>query len=307
MIKNLTVLLTLACGLAFFYSCEKEDALTPNDKALIQNSNNTGSGSLGTNGRNISAILKADIDTNKFTAKTVDGLSFQGITFVDGVRNDSTISLSIQSSAVGVYSTVNSFFNDISFIDPFGNEYSTLFDTSGYAGSIEITSYNVLNDFVSGTFSANLISFSDTNIIKIRNGVFADVRLVTPDLGAMTATVDGVLFTAATCLYGESQFGIDEYQLVLADGLDTNKALTLRFSDSIKVGSFPLDGTAVEGQYFDETNGSRTYLSQSGVVDVTRVDRAAGTYEGTFSFIGKDTTFLESVTITDGTFRAVDF
>lgn len=266
--KKIIGLLLIAFSIA---SCTTD--IEPIDPGL--NPNNGGNG-------NLNALFTADIDGvfNDFTSTVQAVLTEDGVTV--GTNGDPTLAVQVFNPAVGTFN-VDANNTNTGAIIAYSSGVNSLYVPA--SGTVTITSFDTVNETVSGTFTGVMsdIAGVDPDVI-ITNGVFQNIMyIVTTSTDECEADIDGTVFVADffASIEINNQIGI-----TFSNSL--NEQINLSFPLGVTAGTYPIEGLA--GTYtgtYEDTTGT-VYHSVAGSGDLIITSVANNVYEGTFNFTAEE-------------------
>lgn len=289
--KNIKFLAGIALILtAFtFTSCENE----PIDPNI--NLDDFGGGGNGP------AVFKADFSGNTWTATTAQALVSGNYITISGVKaNGEGFGLLVEATATGTYPANT----NLLAYTPAGSEYgywSTNFDNpEENTGSITISSIDMVNHTLSGTFNFKGY-WSDTTTtsilpVQFTNGVFQNIPFITQDQTGDTfyAKVGGVEFVDTDIWTAEFFVGSQSWLDIAAQDIDGN-SINVSVRSNVGTGTYQITGNvAVDSAQGVYSLGATDYDSVSGSVTIT--SKTATRIKGTFSFVGSDGNTTKSIT-----------
>ncbi|MDT0295550.1 DUF6252 family protein [Mesonia ostreae] len=164
------------------------------------------------------------------------------------------------------------------------NEESVVY--SSVSGTLTISSLDMNNNVVAGTFSGTLEeALGEAADIVMTNGVFEDVQFSTEESPNMaTATINGEAFDA-NVFASATVVGSSSFAIVFDNDLDTDIQLTL--PNTVEVGTYAITDSLNEYSATVTIDGvSYGSVANSGEIKITSV--AGGILEGTFNFTAVD-------------------
>ncbi|MDQ7916395.1 DUF6252 family protein [Mesonia sp. MT50] len=164
------------------------------------------------------------------------------------------------------------------------NEESAVY--SSVSGTLTISSLDMNNNVVAGTFSGALEeALGEGADIAMTNGVFEDVQFSTEESPNMaTATIDGEAFEANVFAWA-SVTGGSSFAIVFDNDLDTDIQLTL--PNNVDVGTYSITDSLNDYSAMVTLDAvSYDSVADSGEIDITSA--VGGILEGTFNFTAKD-------------------
>lgn len=208
----------------------------------------------------------------------VDGLPFlagsenAGATFIEetntliiqGINNDRIIQIQIINPEPGTFDlgaeTENESF--ASFTIPEEDPYTTLLAQGG-SGSVTITTFDLENNTVSGTFSFVAGRNDGAETITVENGFFNNLNITAglPGEGDdfMFAFIDGISFSA-----DDITLITDENHNIQALKTSTGEVISFTFPANLETGTYSLTFSGENSAlYFD---GETTFGSQTGLL-----------------------------------------
>jgi len=108
------------------------------------------------------------------------------------------------------------------------------------------------------------------------------------DQSSFLADVEGISLNADVIAVTIISFGAEEVIQIVAQNTTTRQILTLQFPKSIAVGSHTYDmivaGDAVVGVYIPDSNQTVSFISQSGILNITHYPSSGEEIEGNTVF-----------------------
>ncbi len=293
--------LFIAFLVVFCFSCEKEAALTPDETTspLMQ-------GGVGGRG-NTNARFFAKVNGENFNAQSIRGIESGNSFIIEAFKDDGKMVLSTFGKATGTYLSSSNVFNEISYFPDSlpGDEFRTFFLGSNSDGRIKITNYDQTNNTISGTFSGYVVDglITPSDSLNITQGEFSNIKVLPNPTGEMQATVGGNAFVADRCSFNNSNVSGQFVEAVTAQATDSSYTITIAFPNNISVGTYDLDSSPVFCLLVDKAGN--TYNSNLGEVTISRADRLLDEINGEFNFIAIDSTTLDILNVTSGSFFAI--
>ncbi len=125
-----------------------------------------------------------------------------------------------------------------------------------------------------------------------------DLNLPTT-LGSMTASIDGVAWSAVTAI--ATRVTDIPFPTILIAGADpTGAGIGLAFTDTTQTGSFTFDSSNISVMTWTPNASSGTYKDENGTVTITSF--TADNLTGTFPFEGQRFSDGATISITNGFF-----
>ena len=216
------------------------------------------------------------------------------------------INIPLQNLSVGTY-TFNGF-------DADGNlSYNTMEDsyssdeTNG-TFTLTISSYNIANGTISGTFSGTLIGFDTPTEISVTNGTFNNITVISQQLysnGNMSLKLNsGNVFNMDT----DNSDGkylmiqqVSEANKIIVYGYNTNLGAdygiySIMIPENATVGSHTIDGNNYDAGF--NNNSNIDYTTTGGTINIT--SHSGNTIVGTFNFTATGNS--QTMTISQGNF-----
>lgn len=216
------------------------------------------------------------------------------------------INIPLQNLSVGTY-TFNGF-------DADGNlSYNTMEDsyssdeTNG-TFTLTISSYNIANGTISGTFSGTLIGFDTPTEISVTNGTFNNITVISQQLysnGTMSLKLNsGSIFNMDT----DNSDGkylmiqqVSEANKIIVYGYNTNLGAdygiySIMIPENATVGSHTIDGNNYDAGF--NNNSNIDYTTTGGTINIT--SHSGNTIVGTFNFTATGNS--QTMTISQGNF-----
>lgn len=216
------------------------------------------------------------------------------------------INIPLQNLSVGTY-TYNGF-------DAEGNlSYNTMDDlyssdeTDG-TFTLTISSYNIANGTISGTFSGTLIGFDTATEVSVTNGTFNNITVISQQLysnGSMSLKLNsGSVFNMDT----DNSDGkylmiqqVSEANKIVVYGYNTNLGAdygiySIMIPENATVGSHTIDGNNYDAGF--NNNSNIDYTTTGGTINIT--SHSGNTIVGTFNFTATGNS--QTMTISQGNF-----
>ena len=216
------------------------------------------------------------------------------------------INIPLQNLSVGTY-TYNGF-------DAEGNlSYNTMDDlyssdeTDG-TFTLTISSYNIANGTISGTFSGTLIGFDTATEVSVTNGTFSNITVISQQLysnGSMSLKLNsGSVFNMDT----DNSDGkylmiqqVSEANKIVVYGYNTNLGAdygiySIMIPENATVGSHTIDGNNYDAGF--NNNSNIDYTTTGGTINIT--SHSGNTIVGTFNFTATGNS--QTMTISQGNF-----
>lgn len=216
------------------------------------------------------------------------------------------INIPLQNLSVGTY-TYNGF-------DAEGNlSYNTMDDlyssdeTDG-TFTLTISSYNIANGTISGTFSGTLIGFDTATEVSVTNGTFSNITVISQQLysnGSMSLKLNsGSVFNMDT----DNSDGkylmiqqVSEANKIVVYGYNTNLGAdygiySIMIPENATVGSHTIDGDNYDAGF--NNNSNIDYTTTGGTINIT--SHSGNTIVGTFNFTATGNS--QTMTISQGNF-----
>ncbi len=277
--KKITFILIVLLGISFLISgCKKKDDETPSDSKP-------------------QASMSAKIDGVDWTATQMGCSIANDIGGIAGsALQKPSIVISIKNMAVGTFVLNQESESAGAVVD--GNVTYTTNQDPQAGGTVIISSLNMTDSLVSGTFEFKAYSFFAKGFIQVTEGIFTNIPLsttapVTPN-ESLKVDIDGTTFTAssvsATNLMGKI--------IISGSDADYSTIVGITIPEDIEAGTYGFDMTYI-GQY---TTGTSSLMANSGELIITNHDLTANKIEGTFNFEALNFITSETVSLTNGTF-----
>jgi hypothetical protein len=237
-----------------------------------------------------SGILKADVDGVAFSATDISAVLGSGMLTIEGVdATGKAISINVDRTTPGTYEDAilaYSLDEDSDYV------YSSAYNDTG---SLTITSVDVVNRTISGTFNfTGTYSDLDAGIPAkvITNGVFTNIPFTerTENTDIFNATIDTTAIS-----YGESDLisvytDIGDVSFIQLRATNVNHVIELNINTDTPVGSYAFNdaiGSTPRATFTDRTSPEEpSYNITRGSFIVTFND--GDRMKGTFSFDVKD-------------------
>lgn len=279
-----------------FTSCETE----PVDPVLNENINNGGNPGTGTN------VFKVDYTGQTHTATQVVATVGNELIQIGAVLgpNGEALSILIEGAAVGTYTSDKL----LMAYDP-GNTEDTYnnFSDEGTSGTVKITSINMTNHTMSGTFSfKGWYGDAGANLpaIEFTNGVFENIPFTptgTPTpFNLFKAKVDGTLIDYSNDVIGGTvEANGNEYITINTVG---DYKINIQTNSNITPGTYVFKSITDGGPVANlETADGTNYNITGGSLIIT--SNGGGVLKGTFNFEAKNGEGVTVHTVTEGTFE----
>lgn len=299
---KITTFLLLIFTALIFNSCDNE----PIDSAIDLGDFNNGGGN------NSPAIFKADFSGTTWTANTTQAQIVDNTIIIGGLKSDgSAFGLAIEGSTVGTYPANQS----LLAFNPANSEYAyaslNFANPTEDTGSVTITSIDMVNKKISGTFTFKgyWTNTTETGVqpINFTNGVFTNISYTTtvdpnpnPSDDTFFAKVSGTEFVENTIDVAEviaSGFP-DSFSIVASKPNGDN--IGLRISQTLGVGTHNFDGPFNADLASTCIFNSNLYTSVSGTLTIT--SKTATRIAGTFQLSVNNFTTNDTKQITEGAF-----
>ena len=128
----------------------------------------------------VAGIFKAKLNGHQWVAnKYAYAIRDSGFIYVRGINlAGNSINLLLNDNGVGRYSLSSSTTAVANLIDSAGKMYTSFgsTDTAQAGGVVVITSIDTSNKTMNGTFSFNLLSVSDSSVIRVTEGSFTNMH-----------------------------------------------------------------------------------------------------------------------------------
>ncbi len=296
--KSLLTQFTLLLVLFSFLSCTKELSKETGN-GNTQPGNSDFYATIGTVQWNADSVQQIQVSNG---GVSITGISKSGdqISMILPEFKPGTYTLNAQSNSYALY---------VNLLEAVPAIYLSNQGTA--SGSVTVSSIDIVNKVMSGTFQFTLVDPADNSTKSITKGVFSyipytgdtSVVVVTPPGTADTlkATIDGNVFNSDQVLAVVQS----DMELVIA-GIAANQSQTLDLAmpANITPGSYTFDITG--GLYFAAYSPSinLSFISNSGgTLTIISNDQVAKRIKGTFSFKGSTVTGpLQTANLTLGYF-----
>jgi hypothetical protein len=285
MIKGLLYSLMILTGVIVFSSCQKEV-----DPSIIANPNPPGA----------TGNLKAKIDGTQWVANSAEGASrMLGLISIGGRSTDRKyLSITLTDSGVHNYTLDNMSMNAASYIDS-NLANAVNFTTNqgmgpGDAGGlVNITSIDVANKRISGTFSFRVFRQMDGAQRTLTEGSFTNLPYTTTlPPGASTDTfkvkIAGTLWVPPTVLGSKTPAvpPLTPQIVVTGTSADGTKSVGIFMPGGITPGNYTFDlfGATYIGLYNPDTDPSHSQGSMSGTLTILSNNTTTRRIRGNFNF-----------------------
>ena len=216
------------------------------------------------------------------------------------------INIPLQNLSVGTY-TFNGFDADgnLSY-NTMDDSYSS--DETNGTFTLTISSYNIANGTISGTFSGTLIGFDTPTEISVTNGTFNNITVISQQLysnGTMSLKLNsGSIFNMDT----DNSDGkylmiqqVSEANKIIVYGYNTNLGAdygiySIMIPENATVGSHTIDGNNYDAGF--NNNSNIDYTTTGGTINIT--SHSGNTIVGTFNFTATGNS--QTMTISQGNF-----
>lgn len=216
------------------------------------------------------------------------------------------INIPLQNLSVGTY-TFNGFDADgnLSY-NTMDDSYSS--DETDGTFTITISSYNIANGTISGTFSGTLIGFDTPTEISVTNGTFNNITVISQQLysnGNMSLKLNsGSVFN----MDSDNSDGkhlmiqqVSEANKIVVYGYNTNLGAdygiySIMIPENATVGSHTIDGNSYDAGF--NNNSNIDYTTTGGTINIT--SHSGNTIVGTFNFTATGNS--QTMTISQGNF-----
>jgi hypothetical protein len=260
-----------------------------------------------------SGSFKAKINSVQWSADkgagavfTTAGNGLPGLINISGLSLDKkAINMMLVDAGVNKYFFSDDEFQTGIYIDstlPNTEFFSTDYTSEDTAGYVEITSINTATKMISGTFSFKVGRESDNTEVNITEGTF-NIPYIDGAFLPPTASTDTFHVKVNDSLF--TPFSIS--------GFASNNTIRLQGSDSVAIknvslslpgdvapGSYSMDSFGYYGMYMD---GSSSYGSVSGTVEIIENNTTTKRIRGNFNFKAEDSTNPSiSADLTEGYF-----
>jgi hypothetical protein len=307
---NKILLLFIAFSAPLFTSCTTD--IEPIDPAvLIPNPIENGQ-------------FKVDIDEQTFVATNVQAVVNASAIAITGLRSGNNdfiqITLPTPLNQVGTYTWTEATTNNVvlgliysnsaseGFISAPSNGDFALFPAYTDTAKVTVTSINVQNKTISGTFEFTGGRFNAAGALvmkKFTNGSFTNISFVgaavNPSANNFFAKIDGTAFNPANIS------GTVLNNALTITGVKQNlETISLQLPSTITVGTYNF--TTPEEYFFNyikNTSVTGIFNAQSGSFTIISHDTSTKKIKGTFSFVAKLISGETTHSITDGTFDVI--
>ena len=216
------------------------------------------------------------------------------------------INIPLQNLSTGTY-TFNGFDADgnLSY-NTMDDSYSS--DETDGTFTLTISSYNIANGTISGTFSGTLIGFDTPTEISVNNGTFNNITVISQQLysnGNMSLKLNsGNVFNMDT----DNSDGkylmiqqVSEANKIVVYGYNTNLGAdygiySIMIPENATVGSHTIDGNNYDAGF--NNNSNIDYTTTGGTINIT--SHSGNTIVGTFNFTATGNS--QTMTISQGNF-----
>ena len=216
------------------------------------------------------------------------------------------INIPLQNLSTGTY-TFNGFDADgnLSY-NTMDDSYSS--DETDGTFTLTISSYNIANGTISGTFSGTLIGFDTPTEISVTNGTFNNITVISQQLysnGNMSLKLNsGNVFNMDT----DNSDGkylmiqqVSEANKIVVYGYNTNLGAdygiySIMIPENATVGSHTIDGNNYDAGF--NNNSNIDYTTTGGTINIT--SHSGNTIVGTFNFTATGNS--QTMTISQGNF-----
>ncbi|MGB0521491.1 MAG: DUF6252 family protein [Flammeovirgaceae bacterium] len=299
-LKRNIILIVAVFSAYFLVSCESITVSVPEE---VMNPTNPGSGGGATGG-----IMTAVIDGEAWQATNVTASISRGVMNVSGivVSTGEAIAISMLAEQEGTYDLSQNSTNAAAYVRATGEISHTSNATTSVGGTIQVSTINLTDSIMSGTFSFTAFRFTDNSTVTITEGVFTNVPIMDmgtiPSNNTMSLKLDGNVWepTSVTAM----QSGLTSTISITGIRGDENIGLTL--PDDIAVGDHELDSFfAPMGYYnFGPFTNATILTTDVGMVSITKHDTQTREIEGTFHFEAYELGGSATASITEGSFSA---
>ena len=231
---------------------------------------------------NLNTLFEVELDGDLFANDDVQAvLNEDGLVMQVLVGNEQ-FAIQIFDPSVGTFTIGNDAGADglILYDVDSTNEESAVY--SAVSGTLTISSLDMNNKVVAGTFSGTLEEIFGQEVdIIMTNGIFEDVQFSSEESPNMaTATINGEAFDANVFASG-TIVGSSSFAVVFDNDLDTDIQLTL--PNTVEVGTYPITANLeIYSALVTLDNVSYNSVAGSGEIQITSV--AGNILEGTFNF-----------------------
>lgn len=223
-------------------------------------------------------------------------LNDDGSVTITGSNDTEQLVLELESATAGTYPLGESFDNEAIYTNNNVDIFST--DADEGSGQVVLSSATPQGS-LTGTFS--FVSYLPMNAdsLYMRRGVIHQVPFGLPDdttnpgsdTDVFNAQIDGADLNPTT-IQVQNTAGV-----ILVSAINGTNLITLTFPENIAVGSYTLSSSGNYLAFYQ--SGTNPSSADSGTLDITAVDTAAGSVTGTFSFT---TAPPDSFNVTNGEF-----
>jgi hypothetical protein len=270
----------------FFIGCENE----PVDPSLNSQVNNPN------NNNPTSGVFKATFDGQIFQTSNVECVLQNGILLMEATRtpNNDSFSIIITNAAVGTFPAKDhGVIYEPAGSGGFGYWAANINNPNEDLGSVVITSIDMVNKKISGTFNFKGY-WSDTTIPNMTpknftNGSFTNIPFLTESVtnDVFTANLNGATFSNATIAVLDTTIGGVDY--ISIGGARNNDSITITVKESLGVGNYTITGAStdqVQANY-SITNPAYNQYATIGLISIT--EKTATRIKGTFNFTTPNT------------------
>lgn len=317
-----TITIYALAAIAILTGCNVNDSLTPNESFVGNPANSV-------------VDFSAELDGKLYIADSVSAALTDGKIAISGMNGNQQISILLDQQTAKVYQANASGSNLLQYVEDLNNVndlYSTFFSSNPTA-TIDLVSLDRTNKTLSGMFSGTIHSSNifgtGSDSIQITNGNFSNVPYVEQasnfNFGFFKLKEDGQDVTmntaTASLLNGAVNAATYEYYNLSSATSDFNKSIALeieksRVADGITTAFNtdrfwnPIDDndSLAYLNYNKTKNAFTEFIPTSGSVTIDKVEIVNGEkiINGTFNYDGVSEDGTETLTITAGSFSAVE-
>ncbi|MEX2349604.1 MAG: DUF6252 family protein [Flavobacteriaceae bacterium] len=199
---------------------------------------------------------------------------------VQGVNNDKTVRMKVLNTAEGIFDlgATNAEESMGSYLIEGENPYTSELSEGG-SGSVTITTFDLENNTISGTFEFTAGRDAGAETVVIENGYFENLPLTLGDPGGetdfMNAKIDGVDFSA-------DDISIGTTGIISIEGVDTatGESIFISFPADTEPGTYSMTFSGdINASYFD---GNISYGSETGLLILN--ENSASLVQFSFNF-----------------------
>lgn len=222
-----------------------------------------------------------------------------GTLTISGVNPLERLSLTLSSDALGTYPLGPGSLNDATYIFNDTNAFST---STGFGRGEVVLTRSLVGNSVSGSFDFVSYLPGQVDSLYMRGGIIYQVPFGDPIDGGVDVGQFLSSFNALVNGTGLNPVGVvpivDNNVLTINAANNARDFIVLRFPVDIAVGTYTIARNGdYRASYSDSASAAVPAIS--GTLEITAVDPAAATVEGTFSF---ETGPPSNIEVTEGTF-----